>query len=239
MATFISLLVLSSLLLVVQGVLDPCGAAFYDPTKYTCYAGNFLCPILAGKKPTFPCGQDCYLPSSYSCTNDRLGPPSTSNTFTILASAPGTIFDLKPIQAAGQSFIVGPSIASSYCPLQQQSACPAGTTTSFAGDSLNVEVPGGQEVYIGPTGALGFTQAHSASYPPGSTFGGFGSSGGEFIVFGSSWYACPTADSTPKNPAGKLFAKLLPTDRVPANCSSVTVLTEDWTAGGFGAWEYV
>ena len=33
MATFISLLVLSSLVLVVQGVLDPCGAAFYDPTK--------------------------------------------------------------------------------------------------------------------------------------------------------------------------------------------------------------
>jgi hypothetical protein len=32
-------------------------------------------------------------------------------------------------------------------------------------DSAQVEVPGGQQVYVAPNGALGFTQAHSASTP--------------------------------------------------------------------------
>ena len=39
MATFVSFFVLSTLLLVVQvqGVLNPCGKAYYDPTKVRSY----------------------------------------------------------------------------------------------------------------------------------------------------------------------------------------------------------
>lgn len=35
-------------------------------SQYTCYDGNFLCPVLHGE-PTFRCGPDCFLPGQYSC----------------------------------------------------------------------------------------------------------------------------------------------------------------------------
>jgi hypothetical protein len=36
-----------------------------------------------------------------------------------------------------------------------------------------VEVPGGQQIYVNVNGALGFTQAHSAAVPTGAYIGGF------------------------------------------------------------------
>jgi len=36
-----------------------------------------------------------------------------------------------------------------------------------------VEVPGGQQVYVTAEGALGFTQAHSANVPSGAYIGDF------------------------------------------------------------------
>lgn len=33
--------------------------------QYTCYPGNFLCPVI-DTVPTLKCGRDCYLPGSYS-----------------------------------------------------------------------------------------------------------------------------------------------------------------------------
>jgi len=113
-----------------------------------------------------------------------------------------------------------------------------------------VEVPGGQQVYVAPDGALSYTQAHSASYPPGSQFGGFGGSGGEFIFTGpngtTGWIACPVDTenfSPPLENVYKIYANIPshPT-RYPNNsplfvCSNVTLLLDAWT-GGFGAWQY-
>ncbi|KAF7186258.1 hypothetical protein HII31_12333 [Pseudocercospora fuligena] len=46
--------------------------------QYTCYDGDFLCPVLEGK-PTLQCGPDCYLPEMYSCDQGKLRyPPGTS-----------------------------------------------------------------------------------------------------------------------------------------------------------------
>jgi hypothetical protein len=45
--------------------LWPCGEAFYLKSKYTCYDGNFLCPVLRDE-PTLRCNEDCYLPEMYS-----------------------------------------------------------------------------------------------------------------------------------------------------------------------------
>ena len=47
-----------------DGQLIACGDAFYSKSKYTCYDGDFLCPIIDGK-PTLRCNEDCYLPSMY------------------------------------------------------------------------------------------------------------------------------------------------------------------------------
>jgi hypothetical protein len=38
---------------------------------------------------------------------------------------------------------------------------------------IQVEVPGGQQIYVDVSGALGFTQAHSAEVPTGAFIGGF------------------------------------------------------------------
>ncbi|CAK1355986.1 unnamed protein product [Cercospora beticola] len=60
-----------------------CGEAYYYASKYTCYDGDFLCPILNGE-PTLRCGPDCYLPENYSCSNGKLVYPPTGG------SGPGT-----------------------------------------------------------------------------------------------------------------------------------------------------
>lgn len=65
----------------------------------------------------------------------------------------------------------------------------------------DTEVPGGQQVYVDPNGALSFTQAHSANIPAGSAVGGL------LYVPGKPWnhysfegwgakgfMACPTDD---------------------------------------------
>nr|OQO17228.1 hypothetical protein B0A51_15416 [Rachicladosporium sp. CCFEE 5018] len=54
-----------------------CGSQPYYPSRYTCYTGDFLCPILDGT-PTLRCGPDCYLPSMYGCQNDKLVYPPQS-----------------------------------------------------------------------------------------------------------------------------------------------------------------
>lgn len=49
-----------------------------DADQYTCYDGDFLCPIL-DSEPTLRCGPDCYLPSMYSCSADELVYPPTGS----------------------------------------------------------------------------------------------------------------------------------------------------------------
>lgn len=59
-----------------------CSRANADNTpQYTCYDGDFLCPVLNGK-PTLRCGPDCYLPEMYSCDDKGklVYPPSTSGS---------------------------------------------------------------------------------------------------------------------------------------------------------------
>ncbi|KAJ9637127.1 hypothetical protein H2199_007413 [Coniosporium tulheliwenetii] len=66
-----------------------CGEARYLPSRYTCYEGNFLCPVINGV-PTLKCGMDCYLPDMYSCSNDRLVYPPVSATSSSPSTATGT-----------------------------------------------------------------------------------------------------------------------------------------------------
>lgn len=60
--------------------------------QYTCYPGDFLCPVLDGQK-TLRCGQDCYLPNMYSCGDDHLvyPPYSSLDTSTTISSPSSTI----------------------------------------------------------------------------------------------------------------------------------------------------
>ena len=222
---------------------------------------------------TFPNVRQC------RCANNQtLGPPSTSNTFTLLASAPGTDFDELPVEASGGHFYIGGG-PSTYCPqFVPAGMCPAGNETVFAGSALvssiytfqqsaltfsllfihippalqpakmfpslhstqanprhkqDVEVPGGQQIYLAPNGYISFTAAHSISYPTGSIFAGFDIKGGEASTFaGYSLFACPVVGQPP--PYYQVVANIT---GVPSTCKSLLVLAETFT-GGFGAWQY-
>ncbi|KAL5336287.1 hypothetical protein BJX70DRAFT_400788 [Aspergillus crustosus] len=98
--------------------------------------------------------------------------PDDPPAFTVLASRSDSPIQHLPLNAADQSFYLGGS-PHTYCPLP--SGCLTGNSTVFAGNggSLSVSVPGGQQIYVSPDGALKFTQAHSANIPLGSSRGPF------------------------------------------------------------------
>ena len=56
--------------------LRPCGEAYYLPSQYSCYNGDFLCPVLNGEA-LLRCGHACYRPEMYSCNDGGLTYPPT------------------------------------------------------------------------------------------------------------------------------------------------------------------
>ena len=128
--------------------------------------------------------------------------PPANPPFTVMAARSASPIHYLQLNAAGQKFWLGGNTAS-YCPSQVKD-CPAGNQTVFApgGTSMDTEVPGGQQVYIDPNGALSFTQAHSANIPAGSSYGPFVYEAGEpwshYLYRGwgaSGFMACPTEDN--------------------------------------------
>ena len=97
-------------------------------------------------------------------------------------------------------------------------------------------MPGGQQYYVEPTGALGFTMAHSGSYPPGSLFGIDAYEKGGFILANSvGWKACPT------NKTGfdyQIYAQL-PSVKLAPECVGIDIAVKDWNGTSPAVWEYV
>lgn len=62
-------------------------------------------------------------------------------SFTLTTFLPDTEYDGQTVNAAGQAFNIGPNGPATYCPLSDQTQCPVGNETIFAGiDSLFVSV---------------------------------------------------------------------------------------------------
>ncbi|KAJ6164992.1 hypothetical protein N7470_003664 [Penicillium chermesinum] len=63
---------------------------------------------------------------------------------------------------------------------------------------MDVEVPGGQQTYVEASGALAFTQAHSAYIPAGASVGGLryepGKPWSHLTYKDTGLMACPTED---------------------------------------------
>ncbi|MBY8978546.1 hypothetical protein KHP62_22365, partial [Rhodobacteraceae bacterium NNCM2] len=97
---------------------------------------------------------------------------AASDAFGLISIRSGTDLQNQAIVANGGRLYIGKE-TSSYCPLA--TGCPAGTSTTFvAGEStisLNTEVPGGQQVYIGTDYSVSYTQPHSADTHGGVTSG--------------------------------------------------------------------
>ncbi|KAL8904687.1 MAG: hypothetical protein Q9207_003106 [Kuettlingeria erythrocarpa] len=98
--------------------------------------------------------------------------------FGVISSLPTSPIHLGSVNANGNAFWIGKG-TQTHCPQIPNLVCPPANETQptvFAvgnggagpGAGLYTMVPGGQSIYVAPTGALGFTTAHSAYIPPGS-----------------------------------------------------------------------
>ncbi|GIJ84761.1 hypothetical protein Asppvi_003612 [Aspergillus pseudoviridinutans] len=132
-----------------------------------------------------------FLAALAAAENQTAGIP-----FEVRASAPGTPVNDRMMTASNLTFFLNGQTAST-CPLA--SGCPPGNRTVLNGDasSLDVLVPGGQQIFVTGDGAVHFTPAHSPSIPPGASTGPFSQAGGAWHFTGlgaRDFMACPTTD---------------------------------------------
>lgn len=237
------LLVLAAAVGPALATLQACGSGVqYDPTKYVCWNGDFLCPILAGE-PLKQCGNACYSSFQYACNGAALSSlPTTSVPVSLTVWNPTLpAIHNQPVSACGLALSAGGSTCS-YCPSVVPPAdCPAGTNTVIygSGNAMDVEVPGGQQLYLNPAWTLAYTQAHSASIPSGSLIGGLvACQGGGFInnnVGALGWVACPPAAA---GGAWALFGINATSQAHHTACSRVQLQVHNQPNNVYGAWQY-
>ncbi|KAH6851405.1 hypothetical protein J4E91_010651 [Alternaria rosae] len=154
---------------------------------------------------------DCPKPSA-TATATGSAPSSTASGealptgyFGVISSRSASPIHLQSLTARGGKFYLGGGPPSSYCPPNiPAEACPAGNTTVLAGGqgtlALGVVVPGGQEVYVAPGGALQYTVAHSVSKPEGSDVTGFSRTAPAngnvygYLDYETGFVACPAGE---------------------------------------------
>lgn len=127
----------------------------------------------------------------------RTNSPNSNAPFVVTAARSGSPIHYLPLTASGGHFWLGGK-SQTYCPSSVGSSCyKQNDTIIHGGNFLDVIVPGGQEIYVDGTGALSFTQPHSA-YMPGSVTGQFKYSSSQSIgtwTFSgqgaSGFMACP------------------------------------------------
>ncbi|KAG9949049.1 hypothetical protein KCU85_g4493, partial [Aureobasidium melanogenum] len=161
---------------------------------------------------------------------------STGDSFGGLAINSGSPIHLSAINANGNSFWLNKK-TSSYCPNTTVTSCPDGKYTYFTGGndtlSLNVEVPGGQRVYVAQDGSLGFTIPHgSVSGSQNVSYTGFNlrDSGIHLQYKSADWIAVPIGS------AYKVFAAAA--ENAPKNGTGFSFRVGSVDAP-FGAWEYL
>lgn len=185
-------------------------------------------------------GEDCTAPAPSSTPTP---PPSSGPSyFTVISARSASPVHLQPLTARGGKFYLGGGPPSSYCPVEQVgSACPPGNTTVLAGGdktlSLGVIVPGGQQVYVAPDGALSYTVAHSAYIPTGSVVDEFSReapSGGNifgYLNFETGFVACPAGEGNGYQVFGQVDGATFAPECLGFNALAVATDAP-------GAWQY-
>ncbi|KAI0188029.1 hypothetical protein EV127DRAFT_435298 [Xylaria flabelliformis] len=164
-----------------------------------------------------------------------------------IAQGTDVFFFGTAINASGGKFYINRN-TSTYCPegvsgLDCTVYSGTGTTlvigNGTATMSLQVSVPGGQQVYIGPDGALSYTQAHSAAMPANSTVTGFSrerseSFGAPVYLYSSlsSWWLCPVSEGEPRERTYQIFAS----NANPGDCYNTQIRT--YTPDEGHVWQY-
>jgi hypothetical protein len=206
-----------------------------------------LCALAASAMATKPQPSDCAKPAHTETVTS--GTPSATPTppaddngyFGVISSRSASPIHLQSLTARGGKFYLGGGPPSSYCPTTVGSACPPGNTTVLAGGdstlSLGVVVPGGQQVYVAPDGALSYTVAHSAYIPTGSDVDGFsrtapanGSAFG-YLNYETGFVACPAGEGEGYQVFGQVVAGTFADECLGFSALAVAVDQP-------GAWQY-
>lgn len=107
---------------------------------------------------------------------------------------------------------------------------------------MDTLVPGGQVVYLDPYWNVGYSQAHSAYIPPGSTLTGLAAYHGGGLVNlngnGYGWVACPPTASGGGGSSWNLVAKNASNAASLGSCYGVNLKVNELPAGTYGAWQY-
>ncbi|KAI0447264.1 hypothetical protein F4803DRAFT_546478 [Xylaria telfairii] len=164
-----------------------------------------------------------------------------------IAMGTDVFFAGTAINASGGKFYINRD-TSTYCPDGVSgldcSAYSGTETTLVIGNgtttmSLEVSVPGGQQVYVAPDGTLSYTQAHSAAIPPGSTVVGFSRQRSEafgapvyLYSAGLYWYLCPVTEGAPRERTYQIFAA----NNSPEGCYGTQIRTYGPEPGS--VWQY-
>jgi hypothetical protein len=240
-----SALILAAIAGFATATLKSCGTSQYDPTQYVCYNGNFLCPIIAGEALK-QCGNACYSTFQYTCTGAALSQlPRTASPVTLTAWNPTVpAIHGQPVTACGLKLWVGGATCA-YCPSAvPPPSCPAGTSTVIlpAAEAMDVEVPGGQQMFLDPQWFVGYTQAHSAAVPVGSTRGGLVAyQGGGFININAGalgWKSCFSTASGGGGGRWTLVSYNASSQHLYTQCPSVQLKVKIQPSNVFGAWQY-
>lgn len=163
---------------------------------------------------------------------------ASAQYFSLTSARSGSPIHFQSVSASGQQLWLNKETAS-YCP-ENVDSCPAGNATTFAGGegtlSMGVVVPGGQQVYIeADTGAVKYTQAHSAAVPEGAVREGWSTEAGNgFGILSNKaggFIACPSEDSE----AYEVFVALDGL-KFDDGCLGFSALAANATSAG--AWQY-
>lgn len=200
--------------------------------KYTVALTSFIVGAMAGVCPA-PAPSSTATPPA----------PAPTGFFGVMSARSASPIHLLPLTARGGKFYLGGPGPTSYCPVEQVGdACPPGNSTVLAGGDktlgLGVVVPGGQQVYVAPGGALSYTGAHSGSMPSGSIVDKFsreaptGESQFGHLSFETGFVACPAGEGQ----GYQVFGQVTDGSAFGADClgfSALTIATDK-----AGAWQY-
>jgi hypothetical protein len=187
--------------------------------------------------------QTITLTATSSAVYSTPTPPAVKNGyFGVISSRSASPIHLRSLTARGGKFYLGGGPPSSYCPIEIVGAenCPSGDTTILEGGdsrlSLGVVVPGGQQVYVGPDGALSYTVAHSSYIPEGSDSTSFrrttpanGNAFG-YLNYDTGFVACPAAEG--EGDAYQVFGQIA-TSSFGNDCIGFSALTSMFTSSSF------
>ncbi|XRM49195.1 hypothetical protein ABZX51_012073 [Aspergillus tubingensis] len=185
------------------------------------------------------------LTPALSATNCSTG------AFTVMSIRSGTFIQNLPLTAADTNFYLG-GTTSTACPedVAEYDACPPGDETVI--DYSNYLSSGYvQEIYVDPTGALKFVEAHTTYMDPGASTSTFcytpGTTYGQWTYTGlgaTGFMACPLDEDEEVNGgAWQVFAAMknatVPSGNV-SDCLQFEALAYPWVSNGssIAAWQY-